>query len=177
MSDGEHTAINFSCAEACHRLLLPNPPPVDAKPGAEFVDGCAGRGLTLAQVDEAVRLYKDGWSLARIGGRFSVDPTTVLTRLPGTGRGDSGRTRTRAGHPRHPHRHLKIRTNPRGTPVRLPARIETLPVVVAPLTHFQLFRFNPNRGIMSSGPAACSDDMIECILEVSSNLLGDRVKT
>jgi len=85
MSDGEHTAINFSCAEACHRLLLPNPPPVDAKPGAEFVDGCAGRGLTLAQVDEAVRLYKDGWSLARIGGRFSVGSDDGTNQAPGNG--------------------------------------------------------------------------------------------
>jgi hypothetical protein len=39
------------------------------------------QGLTAEQIDEAVRLYEAGWSLARIGGRMNVDPTTVLARL------------------------------------------------------------------------------------------------
>ncbi len=39
------------------------------------------RGLTPEQVDEAVRLYKAGWSLTRISERMNVDPTTVLSRL------------------------------------------------------------------------------------------------
>jgi hypothetical protein len=39
------------------------------------------RGLSLEQVDEAVRLYEAGWSLARIGERMGVDATTVLNRL------------------------------------------------------------------------------------------------
>jgi DNA-directed RNA polymerase specialized sigma24 family protein len=43
------------------------------------------RGLSPDQVDEAVKLYKDGWSLARIGERMDVDPTTVLARLRGRG--------------------------------------------------------------------------------------------
>ncbi|MDQ4034154.1 MAG: hypothetical protein M3332_18705 [Actinomycetota bacterium] len=56
------------------------------------------RGLSPEQVDEAVRLYQydDGWSLARIDRRFSVDPTTVLTRLRKRGvrmRDAHGRTR------------------------------------------------------------------------------------
>ncbi|MGQ0776414.1 MAG: helix-turn-helix domain-containing protein [Pseudonocardiales bacterium] len=39
------------------------------------------RGLSLDQLDEAVQLYREGWSLARIGEQMGVDPTTVLTRL------------------------------------------------------------------------------------------------
>jgi DNA-binding CsgD family transcriptional regulator len=39
------------------------------------------RGLSREQVDEAVRLSGAGWSLARIGERIGVDPTTVLNRL------------------------------------------------------------------------------------------------
>lgn len=39
------------------------------------------RGLSLDQINEAVRLYGQGWSLARIGARMAVDPTTVLARL------------------------------------------------------------------------------------------------
>lgn len=39
------------------------------------------RGLSPEQIDEAVRLYEAGWSLARIGGRMNVDAGTVHDRL------------------------------------------------------------------------------------------------
>lgn len=39
------------------------------------------RGLGAEQIDEAVRLYGEGWSLMRIGARFKVDSTTVWHRL------------------------------------------------------------------------------------------------
>jgi predicted HTH domain antitoxin len=39
------------------------------------------RGLSPEQTDEAVHLYEEGWSLARIGEWMGVDPTTVLNRL------------------------------------------------------------------------------------------------
>jgi hypothetical protein len=39
------------------------------------------RGLSPDQIDEAVQLYKEGWSLAWVGKRMTVDPTTVLARL------------------------------------------------------------------------------------------------
>jgi len=39
------------------------------------------RGLSSEQADEAVRLYKAGWSLARTGERMGVDAGTVLNRL------------------------------------------------------------------------------------------------
>lgn len=39
------------------------------------------RRLSSEQVDDAVRLYRAGWSLARIGEHFRVDPTTVHNRL------------------------------------------------------------------------------------------------
>lgn len=39
------------------------------------------RGLTSPQANEALRLYGQGWSAARIGGRLGVDPTTVWTAL------------------------------------------------------------------------------------------------
>jgi hypothetical protein len=39
------------------------------------------QGLTAEQVDEAVRLYETGWSLARIGEQTAVDHTTVWHRL------------------------------------------------------------------------------------------------
>jgi DNA-directed RNA polymerase specialized sigma24 family protein len=39
------------------------------------------RGLSPDQVDDAIRRYISGWSLARIGQHLSVDPTTVLNRL------------------------------------------------------------------------------------------------
>ncbi|POM22789.1 Sigma-70, region 4 [Actinomadura rubteroloni] len=38
-------------------------------------------GLSPEQVDEAVRLYEKGWSLARIGERFDVSDMTVQRRL------------------------------------------------------------------------------------------------
>jgi hypothetical protein len=34
-------------------------------------------GLSQAEIEAATRLYRQGWSLARLGGRFGVDPTTV----------------------------------------------------------------------------------------------------
>ncbi|WP_143446575.1 hypothetical protein [Kibdelosporangium aridum] len=52
------------------------------------------RGLTPEQIDDAVRLYESGWSLARIGERMAVDPTTVHNRLRERGvrtRGPLGR--------------------------------------------------------------------------------------
>jgi hypothetical protein len=55
------------------------------------------RGLSPEQIHEAVRLYESCWSLARIGERFSVDPTTVLNRLRDRGmptRDAQGRPRT-----------------------------------------------------------------------------------
>ncbi|MBB4930382.1 lambda repressor-like predicted transcriptional regulator [Lipingzhangella halophila] len=42
-------------------------------------------GLTPEQVEEAVRLYTKGWSLAKIGNRFSVDGKTVWSRLTDRG--------------------------------------------------------------------------------------------
>jgi DNA-directed RNA polymerase specialized sigma24 family protein len=54
------------------------------------------RGLSPEQTDEAVRLHEGGWSLARVGERMGVDPTTVLNRLQGRGvrtRDSHGRTR------------------------------------------------------------------------------------
>ncbi len=39
------------------------------------------RGLSPEQIDEAARLYGEGWSLVRIGERMGMDLTTVLTRL------------------------------------------------------------------------------------------------
>jgi hypothetical protein len=39
------------------------------------------RGLSPSQVDDAIRLYDSGWSLARVGEHLRVDPTTVLNRL------------------------------------------------------------------------------------------------
>ncbi len=38
-------------------------------------------GFSPNQVDDAIRLYDSGWSLARIGNHLSVDSTTVLNRL------------------------------------------------------------------------------------------------
>lgn len=35
------------------------------------------QSLTHSQVDKAAKLYKHGWSLARIGEHFQVDPSTV----------------------------------------------------------------------------------------------------
>jgi len=39
------------------------------------------RGLSPAQVDDAIRLYSSGWSLVRIGDHLKIDPTTVLRQL------------------------------------------------------------------------------------------------
>ena len=50
-------------------------------PSAPARRGHARRGLSLDQVDDAIRLYDIGWSLARIGEHLRVDPTTVLNRL------------------------------------------------------------------------------------------------
>jgi hypothetical protein len=43
------------------------------------------RGLDPGQVDRAVRLYGEGWSLARLGQRFEVAGTTVWRALRGRG--------------------------------------------------------------------------------------------
>jgi hypothetical protein len=57
------------------------------------------RGVTSEQVDEAVRLYGLGWSLARVGRYLGVDGMTVLNRFRERGvptrilRGDRGRKR------------------------------------------------------------------------------------
>lgn len=39
------------------------------------------RGLSGEQIDDAVRLYNQGWSLARIGARMDVAAGTVRQRL------------------------------------------------------------------------------------------------
>ena len=39
------------------------------------------RGQDADQIDHAVRLYQDGQSLARIGDRYNVDPSTVHAAL------------------------------------------------------------------------------------------------
>nr|WP_033441205.1 hypothetical protein [Saccharothrix sp. NRRL B-16314] len=39
------------------------------------------RGLSPEQVDDAVRFYNLGWSLARVDGHLCVDPTTVVSKL------------------------------------------------------------------------------------------------
>jgi DNA-directed RNA polymerase specialized sigma24 family protein len=39
------------------------------------------RGLSAEQIDEAVRLYEAGQSLARIGERLGVDAGTVRARV------------------------------------------------------------------------------------------------
>jgi hypothetical protein len=39
------------------------------------------RGLTDDQIDDAERLYRQGWSLARIGNRMDVTADTVRARL------------------------------------------------------------------------------------------------
>jgi hypothetical protein len=55
------------------------------------------RGLSPSQVDEAIHLYRLGWSLARVGEHLGVDPTTVLNRLQERGvrtRDTHGRARS-----------------------------------------------------------------------------------
>ncbi|MBK6870833.1 MAG: hypothetical protein IPJ14_09635 [Kineosporiaceae bacterium] len=39
------------------------------------------RGLSKVQVDEAERLYAEGWSVARLGERFHTNGTTVWRAL------------------------------------------------------------------------------------------------
>jgi hypothetical protein len=39
------------------------------------------RGLTDAQIQEAIQLYSKGWSLTRIGDRFGRDHTVVRNAL------------------------------------------------------------------------------------------------
>ncbi|WP_406692552.1 hypothetical protein REH65_12465 [Saccharopolyspora sp. ID03-671] len=39
------------------------------------------RGLTTEQIDDAVRLYNQGWSLTRIAARMDVAAGTVRQRL------------------------------------------------------------------------------------------------
>lgn len=39
------------------------------------------RGLTPDQIDDAIHLYGQGWSLARVGRHLGVDGMTVLNRL------------------------------------------------------------------------------------------------
>lgn len=53
------------------------------------------RSISPDQVEDAVRLYESGWSLARIGHRLGVNPATVLNRLRGLGMRRHG-TRTGA---------------------------------------------------------------------------------
>jgi hypothetical protein len=43
------------------------------------------RGLDDPQIDQAVHLYRQGWSLARIGTSLSVDAHTVRTALRARG--------------------------------------------------------------------------------------------
>ncbi|WP_240437762.1 MarR family transcriptional regulator [Sciscionella marina] len=43
------------------------------------------QGLAVEQVDDAVYLYEQGWSLVRIGERHGVDPETVRQRLRARG--------------------------------------------------------------------------------------------
>ncbi|RSM35572.1 helix-turn-helix domain containing protein [Amycolatopsis balhimycina DSM 5908] len=57
------------------------------------------RGLTDNQIDDAERLYQQGWSLARIGNRMDVTADTVRARLLERGvamRDTQGRPRTDA---------------------------------------------------------------------------------
>jgi hypothetical protein len=60
-------------------------------------------GLSDDQVEDAVRLYDQGWSLARIGEQMDVTADTVRKRLLERGvimRDPQGRPRTEAGDPR-----------------------------------------------------------------------------
>ena len=61
------------------------------------------QGLSDDQVNDAERLYQQGWSLARIGNHMDVTADTVRTRLLERGvtmRDTQGRTRTEAREPR-----------------------------------------------------------------------------
>ena len=42
-------------------------------------------GLTPDEIRAAARLYRQGWSCARLGARFSVDPATVWRALRAAG--------------------------------------------------------------------------------------------
>lgn len=58
------------------------------------------RSLSPKQVDDAVHLYKLGWSLARVGQHPGVNHTTVLNKLRERGiptRDTHGRPRIGAG--------------------------------------------------------------------------------
>lgn len=62
------------------------------------------------KADEAVRYYSAGWSLARIGEQFGVDPTTMLNRL-----------RDRASRPKtHKDQACHVTRRPRWRSVRRP---------------------------------------------------------
>jgi lambda repressor-like predicted transcriptional regulator len=57
------------------------------------------RGLDDQQIDQAVHLYRQGWSLARVGARLHVDAHTVRTALRARGvptRDTHGRQQQRA---------------------------------------------------------------------------------
>jgi len=57
------------------------------------------RGLTNSQIDDAERLYRQGWSLARIGNSMGFTADTVRARLLERGvtmRDTQGRPRTKA---------------------------------------------------------------------------------
>jgi biotin operon repressor len=43
------------------------------------------QGLDVESIEHAVRLYKDGWSVARIGDRLGVDATTAWTAIKNQG--------------------------------------------------------------------------------------------
>jgi hypothetical protein len=61
------------------------------------------RGLADYQIEDAERLYDQGWSLARIGDRMNVTADTVRKRLLERGvamRDTQGGTRVNAGEPR-----------------------------------------------------------------------------
>jgi hypothetical protein len=78
------------------------------------------RGLCPDQIDEAIRLYSSGWSLARVGEHLDVDPTTVMNRL----RENDVLTRDTHGRPRTLMR--SIAKQP-GHLTRLACGLETVP--------------------------------------------------
>ena len=84
----------FAVLGTRRRKALPQPRVADQLcPQPDYIQhGCAMRrcGLSPDQVDTAIHLYNSGSSLARVGERLGVDPTTVL-RPPATWR----------RHPRH----------------------------------------------------------------------------
>ncbi|OXM68242.1 hypothetical protein CF165_13940 [Amycolatopsis vastitatis] len=70
------------------------------------------RGLSPEQVDDAIHLYKLGWSLARVGDRLGVNHTTVLNKLRERGipTRDSHSGRRRSCSPRSSRRRGRSRT-------------------------------------------------------------------